>query len=91
MRLSDEQQTWLLKRLDEIWRQKTCPACKHNEWSVSDTVYEVREFHGGMTVIGPGSVVPVIVVTCEYCGYTRFFNAIILGIVEPAKEKTEHE
>ena len=91
MQLSDEQQKQLIKRLDEIWKQKTCPICKHDEWSVSDTVYEVREFHGGMTVIGSGSVVPVIVVTCEYCGYTQFFNAISLGIVQHTNVKTKNE
>lgn len=91
MRLSNEQKDWLIKRLDEFWKPTRCPACKHNEWSVSDTVYEVREFHGGTMVIGGGSLVPVIVATCEYCGYTLFFNAIKLGIVQPSKEETENE
>ena len=53
MKLNERQQKKLIKKLSEVWaKPKSCPVCGQNEWDVSDTIFELREFHDGSMVIG---------------------------------------
>ena len=63
--------------------------CNHGNWSVQDTVFELRPFHGGSMVIGSGPLVPVIPVTCNNCGNTVLLNAIITGAID--RQEGGHE
>ena len=88
MKLTKEQQQKLIKKLNELWKnQKVCSICQSQNWSVSDTVFELREFHGGNMVVGGSAIVPVITLTCMNCGQTISLNAMSLGTVEPPKHK----
>jgi len=90
MKLSEEQKRQMLKRLDEVLgAEQICPVCRHNEWAVYDTVFEIREFVGGG--INVGTVIPCIVVTCKHCSNTLFFNAIKLGLVPPPEKEKKGE
>jgi len=82
----------VLQFLDEKWKPPgSCPVCRKLGWNVSDTLFEVREYHKGGLVVG-GSTVPFIMATCGNCGYTLFFNAIVAGIVErPGGKEGGHE
>jgi len=91
MKLSEEQKSQMLNRLDEIWgTEKICPVCHHNQWAVFDTIYEIREFVGGSINVG-GAIVPCIAVTCKHCSNTLFFNAIKLGLVPPPEKEKKGE
>lgn len=57
-----------------------CKSCGSLAISFSDTIYELREFHGGKLTLN-SSLYPVIVASCSNCGNTVFYNAIILGLV----------
>lgn len=72
--------------LKERWAGRPCPMCGHAGWSVQDSVFELREFHGGSMVIGSGPLIPVVPVTCNNCGNTVLVNAIVAGVV--ARETT---
>lgn len=73
--------------LNKNWtREKLCPICSNNNWTISDTVFELRAFHGGGLVVG-GSVYPAVGVVCNVCAYTLFFNAIKVGLVKLAPPK----
>jgi hypothetical protein len=43
---------------------------------------------GGGAILSGGPVYPYVVVACQGCGYTLFFNAVVMGLAE-ASEKTE--
>ena len=73
--------------LNEKWQGRPCPLCGSRKWSVQDSAYELREFHGGNLVIGGGPIIPLIPVTCENCGYTALINAIKAGVVSPGQSK----
>lgn len=83
MVLSREQTETLITRLNDMWGQDhQCGMCGRREWSVSDRIFELREFHQGNLVVGGDSrVFPVIPVTCSHCGNTIFINAISVGIL----------
>jgi len=74
--------------LNRQWQgPKVCPICKNNNWSISEKLLELREFHGGGLVVG-GPVYPLISITCKVCGHTLLFNAIVAGLLTPKQEDT---
>jgi len=91
MQLDDHQKQELMNILSAQWKEpRVCPVCKQQKWSIVDKIFELREFHGGNLVVG-GSVLPIVVAICGNCGYTVFFNAISLGIVQPQKKESKDE
>jgi predicted nucleic-acid-binding Zn-ribbon protein len=74
---------WLNKNWDT---PKTCPICKHNNWSVSKSLSLLpRRVIDAME--SPNLVFPVFLVTCGTCGYTMFFNALVAGFMPPSSEE----
>lgn len=87
MKLDGNQQKQVIDALNLHLLVQGCSVCKHSDWEVNDTVFEMREFFGGNMVIGPSSIVPVIYVMCKNCGNSLLFNALRLGIVQTPQEK----
>jgi hypothetical protein len=72
----------LIEQLKIKWNERPCPMCGEKNWSVQDTIFELREFQHGSMVIGNGPLVPVAPVTCNNCGNTFLINAIVAGLLE---------
>jgi hypothetical protein len=72
----------IIKYLQEKWAGRPCPMCGNAGWSVQDSVFELREFHGGSMVIGGSALIPVVPVACNNCGNTVLINAIVAGVVD---------
>ena len=71
--------------LNELWPgNRLCPICTNNSWSVSDDLVEIRPYKGGTLVVG-GSLYPLMIVTCNTCGHTLLFNAVVAGLVQGAE------
>jgi len=82
MKLSKEQGEKLLIKLTEIGKSQ-CSICGSSTLSISDTIFELREFQGGSIIIGKEqNIYPVIAINCPRCGNTFFLNAIIAGVIE---------
>ena len=65
--------------LNKHWNTpKACPICSNNNWGISESVVEVREFHQGHVLYG-GPIYPLFLVMCNTCAYTIFFNALLAG------------
>jgi hypothetical protein len=82
MKLSEEDYKKITQHIAEKWQAPVaCPVCRKNNWSVSQEVLELREFHGGSMVVGGNSaIVPITPVTCSSCGNTVLFNPLVAGI-----------
>ncbi len=91
MKLTKLQQEKLITKLDSFWKNKTCEICQNVNWSIDDTLFEIREFHGGKTVLGSGAIKPVITLGCTVCGNTKFLNAIQLEIVDQKNPSGENK
>lgn len=59
-----------------------CALCGHNQWTMSDRIFQALEFEEKGLVLG-GQAVPIVPLTCTYCGNTYFINAIVAGFVKP--------
>lgn len=68
--------------IKDKWHGRPCPMCQTGSWSVSDRVYELREFNNGHLIIGGGPVIPVISVVCDECGNTMFIDAYHTGMMD---------
>ena len=62
-----------------------CPYCKHNEWKVINSIYQLTEFTAS-GLAPTNTVVPSICVYCANCGNTVLLNALAVGVVELPKE-----
>lgn len=80
--------------LREKWRDRPCPMCGQNSWSVQQGVFALLELREKEVAIGSSSpppdrpapqVVPVVPVVCKSCGNTVLINAIVADIIEEAK------
>ncbi len=81
MKLTDAQHKKLLEHLQGKWQAPvTCPVCRNNNWQVPPQVYELREFYGGPLTAAPGTIVPIVPVTCGVCGNVVLINPLIAGI-----------
>lgn len=83
MKLNIEQQNQLIRKLDLIWRNRTCEICGNGNWNINDTIFQLSEFQGDNIVLGGGSVAPLISMACNNCGNTKLLNAIQLGFIDP--------
>lgn len=83
MKLNNEQQDKLVNKLNQVWLNKKCEVCNKTNWMIDDTLFELREFHGGKTVLGSGAIKPLITISCTTCGNTKMMNAIQQGLVDP--------
>ncbi len=72
----------LIDNLKKKWNSGVCPMCGSSKWSISETIYELREFHGGDLVLGRENVYPIIPVMCSNCGNAIMVNALIAGVIK---------
>lgn len=72
----------MIKFLNDKWKNRNCVLCGNNQWTVSDTIHELREYQDGSLVIGSSNIVPVVPIVCKNCGNTIFINPIIAGAVK---------
>lgn len=90
MKVDKEKLNDVLRRLNENPVQRVCPICGGIKFSVSNTIFEMREFNNGNMVIGGNqSLYPVLPVSCDKCGNTFFLNALTLGLINQNKNEEE--
>ena len=81
-----------IKELDKVidfindrWgKDFKCPYCNTEEFTITNSVYQLPAFNNIDTKITErdNTVFPVIPITCKNCGYTIFINAISCKILE---------
>ena len=82
-----EQQTKALKWLDEKWpkEKRHCEICGDNKWTLANDLVMPLPFTGGGLMVG-GTNYPHTLVLCNNCGNSKFFNAVIMGLVISKEE-----
>ena len=67
--------------IDEHWTgQKACPICQGDSWGVSSMVGEVHLANPDEGRIDRSY--PLVILTCQTCGYALLFNAVVVGLLE---------
>lgn len=75
---------WLLK-----WNMAPCPICGQRNWMIADHLVQPITIGPNRSLQLSGTGYPQVMVISNDCGYTRFLNAVVIGIVKndpPPKE-----
>jgi len=87
MKLSDNQkrdfEKHLLVATDGSF---SCPICGKSEWTLNETLSELRSFNFGRLSLG-APLIPLVVATCKSCGFLAQFNAVQLGLIGEKEEQ----
>lgn len=85
--LSNEQKKLAQDWINKKWTaSKTCPICATNGWVISDHVVQpVTHSPVGRMQLTTGPAYPAVLLICKTCGYTRAFNAVMMGLFPNAK------
>ena len=65
-----EKQEKALKWVKEKWGN-ACECCGSRTWSLADDL---------VMFTGKGNIYPHILITCNGCGYAKYFNAVLMGL-----------
>ena len=70
--------------IEDNWvGKKECAICGNSGWLMGEVVGEMRHLNNSSRWMPNfGSSYPMIVLSCENCGYTLLFNAIVLGLMD---------
>ena len=73
-----------LRWIEENWvGEKDCAICGNSGWLMGEAVGEMKHLNpSSRWMPNFGSSYPLIVLSCENCGYTLLFNAIVLGVTD---------
>lgn len=74
---------WIEKKATK--ESAKCPICGHQQWAIGEHLIRTSIHTPGVTALG-GQAYVYAHISCTNCAYTRFFNAVMLGLVPPAKE-----
>lgn len=80
--LTGEQKKAIADKLNQLWQgAKQCPVCGQAQWTVGDHLVTPTTLGPNNSVMLGGLSYPQVMVISNACGYTMFFNAIVLGVV----------
>jgi hypothetical protein len=82
-KLLENEKDEIRKKIDALWvgSAKNCPICGSAKWFLADHVVESPIITEGVRGFGAGAY-PAVMLVSEPCGYTLYFNAVILGVVK---------
>jgi hypothetical protein len=78
-KLTKEQKQLVATWLGSVWTDWTCPFHGETTWAIGDVIVGAPSYNpvGGERA---EKVYPLVVLTCNKCGYTVFVNAISAGL-----------
>lgn len=65
---------------------RSCPISGGNSWTVADHLVAPPVVDAAGKVQSGGGSYPQVMMVCTECGYTRYFNAVLVGVVDPDAE-----
>jgi hypothetical protein len=84
-----EKQEQVLKWLEEKWTNRTCECCGNTSWSVTDFLVAPPRYEDGFRF--GGKIAPQITAVCNQCGNTKFFNAVMMGLIDRKNTEGNNE
>lgn len=80
--LSEDQLNKALEWIKTNWQKsdKSCEICSSTQWSIPQDVVTPALFVNGQVAMG--NSYPQFMMVCKKCGNTKYFNAILSGVIE---------
>src|SRR2546425_13340153 len=87
-KLTEEEKQRILNWTKEHWKgQVNCPICASPNWIIGDHVVLPITLGKDSNLMLGGPGYPQVMLVSQPCGYTIFFNAVVIGIA-PGAQKT---
>lgn len=85
--LSKEQQAKAIAWLEQHWKKenRTCEVCLSANWLVLENIISPMIFSAGAFFVG--NAYPQFMVMCKNCGNTKYFNALLSGVISQIEKK----
>lgn len=81
---SDIQKKQAIAWLESKWKEnRNCDFCGQNQWSLSQDFVTPPVFEKGIKI--GGKAYPQLMLICNNCGNTKYFNAVIMGLIKEEK------
>lgn len=74
---------WITQKAPEL----QCECCHTRQWLMSEELTTPVIFAGGFNI--GGTAYPHLQITCTNCGNTKFFSAVVMGLLPPKKPEGE--
>lgn len=81
--LDEQKKKIALDWLGEKWpiNKRVCDVCGHSQWNLAEDIIAPMAFSEGSIMLG-GRSYPQLMVICTNCGNTKYFNAVMIGLVK---------
>jgi predicted nucleic-acid-binding Zn-ribbon protein len=86
--LTEEQRLKIATWLSTKDKSQKCPVCNEIAW-VTESRFGCAPVYAVGTGMDFSYVHPFVVVVCTNCGYTRLFNAVIMGLLGSPPDQPE--
>jgi hypothetical protein len=85
-----EKQAKAIKWLEEKWKNdnRKCEVCGSTHWTLIDEIVSPVVFSNSRIMLG-SNIYPHFMITCNKCGNSKTFNAIISGILPKSEGNDE--
>lgn len=70
-----------LEWINEKCPNLICECCQQKSWILTEDMVMPMPFVGGGLIVG-GPTYPQVMIVCTVCGNTKYFNAVVMGVVE---------
>lgn len=87
--MNEEEKNKAITFLEKKKSIRACDCCGQNSWSLSKDIVTTPMLVNSNIAIG-GKSYPYLMLICNNCGNTKFFNAVKMGILS-SKEKASDE
>ena len=67
---------WINKKC----RNMKCECCGSKIWNLNEHIIAPVNVQNGSLALG-GSMTPQVILTCSNCGNTKYFNAVMIGLL----------
>jgi hypothetical protein len=64
-----------------------CPICNSDKWIIGDHLVQPLTLSGDKGIMLGGVGYPQVLLISDPCGYTRFFNAVLMGVAAAAPKE----
>lgn len=85
--LSPEMRKKAIDWLEARWNKnnRNCDFCGSNSWVLSQDIVTNLLINADGNISLGGQTYPQIMLICKNCGNTKYFNAVIMGLMEEKK------
>ena len=90
MILTQEHKNVVIAKINQLWtKSRACSICSNEKWNLSDRLFSLPQLGGGTDL--EKQHYPAVVLTCQKCGKSLYFNAMTLGFSFNKEGKKEEE